>query len=66
MQCYAPTNDTDEQNPQLQYVIETKSKKDIHCIFYCTLNAKIGNDNTMLELIVRKDFGEMNENSEML
>ena len=64
MQCYAPTNDADEQEKeefyqQLQEIVNQKKKKDI-LILMGDLNAKIGSDNDGREMCMGKEgLGEM-------
>ena len=69
IQCYAPTNDSDEEikdgfYDRLQTIIQKYSERDI-TIVMGDLNAKIGSDNRGYERIIGKHgLGEMNENGE--
>ncbi|VDP65680.1 unnamed protein product [Schistosoma mattheei] len=69
IQCYAPTNDTnddikDQFYEQLESIIEKCSRKDL-TILMGDLNAKVGIDNTGYEDIMRRHgLGERNENGE--
>ena len=69
IQCYAPTNDTEEEKKddfyqQLQAVLDRRGTKDI-TILMGDFNAKIGMDNTGYEDIMRTHgLGQMNENCE--
>ena len=71
VQCYAPTNDTEEDKKddfyeRLQVVIDRLGKKDVTLVMG-DLNAKIGADNTGYECIMgRHGLGQMNENGERL
>ena len=71
IQCYAPTNDADEDKKdtfyqQLQDVIDSKGNKDI-TIVMGDFNAKIGADNTGYEdTMGTHGLGQMNENGERL
>ena len=69
IQCYAPTNDAEEEKKddfyqQLQAVIDRRGAKDI-TILMGDFNAKIGMDNTGYEDIMgTHGLGQMNENGE--
>ena len=69
IQCYAPTNDADEDKKdsfyqQLQDVIDSKGNKDI-TIVMGDFNAKIGANNTGYEdTMGTQGLGQMNENGE--
>ena len=69
IQCYAPTNDAEEEKKddfyeQLQYVLGRQRAKDI-TILMGDFNAKIGADNTGYEDIMGvHGLGQMNENGE--
>ena len=69
IQCYAPTNDADEEKKddfyhQLQTVLDRQGAKDI-TILMGDFNAKIGSDNTGYEEVMgAHGLGEMNENGE--
>ncbi|KAI8503757.1 hypothetical protein Bbelb_187280 [Branchiostoma belcheri] len=69
IQCYAPTNDAEEERKdafyqQLQAVLDRRRNKDI-TILMGDLNAKIGSDNTGYEEVMGKEgLGKMNENGE--
>ena len=69
IQCYAPTNDAEEQKKddfyqQLQAVLDRRGTKDI-TILMGDFNAKIGMDNTGYEEIMgTHGLGQMNENGE--
>ena len=69
IQCYAPTNDADEDKKdtfyqQLQDVIDSKGNTDI-TIVMGDFNAKIGADNTGYEdTMGTQGLGQMNENGE--
>ena len=69
IQCYAPTNDADENKKdtfyqQLQDVIDSKGNKDI-TIVMGDFNAKIGADNIGYEdTMGTQGLGQMNENGE--
>ena len=70
IQCYAPTNDADEDKKdtfyqQQQDVIDSKGNKDI-TIVMGDFNAKIGADNTGYEdRMGTQGLGQMNENGEL-
>ena len=70
IQCYAPTNDTEEDKKadfyhQLQAVLDRQKTKDI-TILMGDFNAKIGADNTGYEdIMCRHGLGEWSENGEM-
>ena len=70
IQCYAPTNDGDEEDKsqfysRLQKILENYPDKDI-TILIGDLNAKIGPDNTGYEQVMGTHaLGEMNENGEI-
>ena len=60
IQCYAPTNDKDEET-------NDKLKEKDMIILMGDLNAKIGSDNSGYEEVMgRQGLGKMNENGEML
>ena len=67
IQCYAPTNDTEDEKKEdfyqhLQTVLDRVGKKDM-TILMGDFNAKIGSDNTGYEEVMGKQgLGEMNEN----
>ena len=69
IQCYAPTNDAEEEKKddfyqQLQAVLDRRGTKDI-TILMGDFNAKIGMDNTGYEDIMgTHGLGQMNENGE--
>ena len=69
IQCYAPTNDSDEENKdqfynRLQTIIDKCPVKDVN-ILMGDFNAKIGKDNTGYEEVMGKHgLGEINENGE--
>ncbi|KAK2140552.1 hypothetical protein NP493_5722g00002 [Ridgeia piscesae] len=71
IQCYAPTNDKDEETKEdfynkLQTLCDKLKEKDM-TILMGNLNAKIGSDNSGYEEVMgRQGLGKMNENGEML
>ncbi|VDP87585.1 unnamed protein product, partial [Schistosoma mattheei] len=70
IQCYAPTNDYDEDAKdqfynRLQSIVEKCPTKDL-TILMGDFNAKVGTDNTEYEDIMgRHGLGERNENGEI-
>ena len=71
LQCYAPTNDAedeikDEWYEQLQKAVAKVPAHDMLLVIG-DMNAKVGNDNTSYERAMGKEgCGEMNENGERL
>ena len=71
IQCYAPTNDKDEESKRdfynkLQTLGDKLKEKDM-TILMGDLDAKIGSDNSGYEEVMgRQGLGKMNENGEML
>ena len=69
IQCYAPTNDSDEETKdefysRLQSILDKCREKDV-IILMGYFNAKIGTDNNGYEEIMgTQGVGEMNENGE--
>ena len=69
IQCYAPTNDSEEEEKEdfyqrLQEVVQSFSARDI-IVTMGDMNAKIGRDNTGYEEVMgRHGEGEMNDNGE--
>ena len=69
IQCYAPTNNTDEEPKdtfynQLQHILQTRKERDL-LLLMGDMNAKVGNDNNGYELAMGKQgLGTMNENGE--
>ncbi len=67
MQCYAPTNDTDDEIKNqfynnLYHILQTKKEKDI-TILMGDMNAKTGSNNNGYELVMGKHgLGTINEN----
>ena len=70
VQCYAPTNDKDEEVKdhfynRLQTILDNLKEKDM-TVLTGDFNAKIGADNRGYEEVMgRYGIGEMNENGEM-
>lgn len=68
IQCYAPTNNTDDKLKnnfynQLQHLLQARKEKDI--LLMGDMNAKVGNNNSGYELVMGKQgIGSMNENGE--
>ena len=71
IQCYAPTNDKDEETKEdfynkLQTLCDKRREKDM-TILMGDLNGKIGSDNSGYEEVMgREGLGIINENGEML
>ena len=71
IQCYAPTNDSEDENKslfyeQLQAEIENTPRHEIKIVMG-DFNAKVGNDNTNYERAMGKEgCGNMNNNGERL
>ena len=69
IQCYAPTNDSDDHLKEEFYsrllnIIQSLPSRDINMMIG-DLNAKIGDDNTGYEEVMgREGLGEMNDNGE--
>ncbi|XP_073714068.1 uncharacterized protein [Misgurnus anguillicaudatus] len=69
VQCYAPTNDSEEGDKEqfynrLQSILESYSEKDV-TILMGDFNAKVGKDNIGYEEVMgRHGLGNMNENGE--
>ena len=69
IQCYAPTNETDEAGKddfydRLLRITQSRPQRNI-LIVMGDLNAKIGGDNTGFEEIMgQQGLGEMNDNGE--
>ena len=69
IQCYAPTNNTDEELKdnfynQLQHLLQTRKEKDL-LLLIGDMNAKVGNNNNGYELAMGKHgLGTMNENGQ--
>ena len=70
IQCYAPTNDADEETKEeyyhlLEETIRKRNKKNITMVMG-EMKANVGNDNTGFEDIMgKKGMGKMNENGEL-
>ena len=71
IQCYAPTNDSDEENKnkfydQLKAVFDRIPQHDM-VFFIGDINAKVGTENTNIEHVIGKHGnGMQNENGEQL
>lgn len=69
VQCYAPTNDTDDETKdqfynQLYTILQARKRKDV-VILMGDMNAKIGGNNNGFETVMgREGLGIMNENGE--
>lgn len=69
VQCYAPTNDTDDDTKdqfynQLYTILQARKRKDV-MILMEDMNAKIGGNNNGFEIVIgREGLGTMNENGE--